>query len=785
MVVRAQVVVRGVVQGVGFRPFVYRLARESALSGWVLNSTQGVVIEVEGGKAAVEGFLAGLVERPPPRALIDRVETSFLPPVGYTSFVIQASRDGDESVLISPDICVCGDCLREVFDPKDHRYGYPFINCTNCGPRFTIVGDIPYDRPKTTMRAFAMCPRCDREYHDPADRRFHAQPNACPECGPQVSLLDREGRPAALGDGLDPIEGTRRLLAGGAVVAVKGLGGFHLACDATDAEAVAELRRRKHRIDKPFAVMALDAEAVSRYCELREGERQLLESPARPIVLLRRKAGSPIAPEVAPNNSYVGVMLPYTPLHYRLLAGSAGGDQAPPLALVMTSGNMSEEPLAIDNDEALERLDVLADYFLMHNRDIGIRCDDSVTRLFRGQETLIRRSRGYAPYPLRLDLDMGEVLACGAELKNTFCLTKGGDAFVSQHIGDLENYETLASYQSSIEHFQRLFRISPTVVAYDLHPDYLATQFAQEMASKGLEAVGVQHHHAHIVSCMVENGLRDPVIGVAFDGAGYGTDGRIWGGEFLLADHADFRRMAHFEYVPLPGGDAAVRHPWRMAVSYLMDTFSEEALSLPLPLWSQVGGRDVALVRRMIEAGVNCPLTSSCGRLFDAVSALLGVRTAVNYEGQAAIELEMMAAPGVGEVYDWALSRGSPATIDASPVIRAVVADLRRGVDREVISARFHNTIAGIVAKTSGAIRESTGVDKVALSGGVFQNVYLLERTIDALEERGFQTYVNHLVPTNDGGIALGQAVVAGARARKEGASRVSSHSGAADRSRG
>ena len=785
MVVRAQVVVRGIVQGVGFRPFVYRLARENELSGWVLNSTQGVVVEVEGGKAAVESFLQGLAGRPPPRAVIDRVETSLLPPVGYTFFVIQASRDGDESVLISPDICVCADCLRELFDPDDRRYGYPFINCTNCGPRFTIVGDIPYDRPKTTMRVFAMCPRCDGEYHDPADRRFHAQPNACPACGPQVSLLGNDGRPAALGDGLEPIEGARRLLAGGAVVAVKGLGGFHLACDATDAEAVAELRRRKHRIDKPFAVMSLDAEAVSRYCELHEGERQLLESPARPIVLLRRQAGSPIAPDVAPHNDYVGVMLPYTPLHYLLLAGTNGGDLSTPPALVMTSGNMCEEPLAIDNDEALARLDVLADYFLMHNRDIGVRCDDSVTRLFRGQETLLRRSRGYAPYPIRLDLDMGEVLACGAELKNTFCLTKGGDAFMSQHVGDLENYETLASYRSSIEHFRRLFRISPTVVAYDLHPDYLATQFALEKASGGLSAVGVQHHHAHVVSCMAENGLREPVIGVAFDGAGYGTDGRVWGGEFLLADYCDFRRMAHFGYVPLPGGDAAVRRPWRMAVSYLLKALGEESLSLPLPLWSKVERREVSLLRRMMEADVNCPLTSSCGRLFDAVSALLGVRTAVNYEGQAAIELEMLAAPGVDESYDWMLVRGSPATIDASPVIRGVVADLRRGVEREVIAARFHNTIAEIVAGTSASIRDKTGVDRVVLSGGVFQNVYLLERTLDALDERRFQTYIHHLVPTNDGGIALGQAVVASARNGKEAASRVSSHTSAAGRSRG
>jgi len=762
MAVRAQVVVRGIVQGVGFRPFVYRLAREHGLGGWVLNSTQGVVIEVEGERERVQGFLGQLQAEPPPQALIERVETSLLPPVGYSSFVIEASREGSEFVLISPDISICSDCLRELRDPHDPRYCYPFINCTNCGPRFTIISDIPYDRPKTTMRVFAMCPRCDREYHEPADRRFHAQPNACPVCGPQVTMAVNGARPQTPGE---PIETARRLLAQGAIVSVKGLGGFHLACDATNPPAVATLRQRKHRVDKPFAVMSLDVETVRRYCEVQEGEAQLLESPARPIVLLRRRADCAIAPEVAPGNDYLGVMLPYTPLHYLLLGGAGEPSMPPPLALVMTSGNMSEEPIAIGNAEARERLAVLADYFLVHDRDIHVRCDDSVTRLFRGKEAILRRSRGYAPFPVRLNLELAEILACGAELKNTFCLTKGTYAFLSQHIGDMENFETFASYQSSIEHFQRLFRVEPRAVAYDLHPNYLATRYALELAEeRGLRKVPVQHHHAHVASCMAENGVTEPVIGVAFDGTGYGSDGRIWGGEFLLADFRRFRRLAHFRYVPLPGGEAAIKRPYRMAVSHLLSALGEEALELPLPLWSMLEPGELALVRRLMASGVNSPLTSSCGRLFDAISALIGVRGLVNYEGQAAIELEMVAAEGVDDAYDWQLLRRTPMVIDPAPLLRGVVTDLLAGVDVGVISARFHNTVAAIVAGVCRAAREKTGVGRVALSGGCFQNVYLLGRTIDALEREDFEVLTHHLVPANDGGIALGQAVVANTR---------------------
>ncbi len=762
MAIRAQVVVRGIVQGVGFRPFVYRLAQEHQLSGWVLNSTQGVVIEVEGPRQRIDGFIAGLRASPPPQAVIERVESNLLPPVGYSSFIIEASREGDEFVLISPDICICADCLNELRNSQDRRWAYPFINCTNCGPRFTIIDDIPYDRPKTTMSVFTMCPQCNEEYHDPADRRFHAQPNACSLCGPHLEIARNGARPAEAPLDGEPIEVARRLLAEGTIVAVKGLGGFHLACDATSAEAVATLRERKQRVDKPFAVMSLDVATVRRYCQVSEGEAQLLESPARPIVLLQRRPGSPIAAEVAPANNYLGVMLPYTPLHYLLL-----GDGATPipLALVMTSGNMAEEPIAIGNEEALERLSPLADYFLMHNRDIYVRCDDSVTRLFRGREAMLRRSRGYAPFPVRLDLELKEILACGAELKNTFCLTKGTYAFLSQHIGDMENYETFASYQASIEHFQKLFRVSPQAVAYDLHPDYLATRYALELAeAEGLRRVPVQHHHAHVVSCMAENGVSEEVVGVALDGTGYGTDGHIWGGEFLLADYRRFRRLGHFKYVPLPGGEAAIKRPYRMAVSHLLSAFGEEALDLPLELWEQIEATELALVRRMMAAKVNCPLTSSCGRLFDAVSALLGVRGVVNYEGQAAIELEMLAAEGVDEAYDWSRPSSYPIIVDPAPVLRAVVSDLRRGVDRAVISAKFHNTIADIIVSVSQAARERTGINRVALSGGVFQNMYLLGRTLDGLDRQGFEALIHHRVPTNDGGIALGQAVVANAR---------------------
>ena len=767
--VRARIIVRGIVQGVGFRPFIYRLASDHELKGWVLNSTEGVVIEVEGSTKGIEEFIANITLKVPPLAVIERVKSSFLPPVGYQSFIIQASQEQeDKFVLISPDICICPDCLRELFDSLDRRYHYPFINCTNCGPRFTIVKDIPYDRPKTTMTVFQMCPSCEEEYYNPSDRRFHAQPNACPVCGPRVWLVDGEAAGDSLTDGEEAITAARHLLRRGATVAVKGLGGFHLACDATNSAAIALLRERKYRVNKPFAIMSLDCQAVESYCHVNDAEKQLLESPQRPIVLLRRKADSPISASVAPGNSYIGVMLPYTPLHYLLL--ERRGDETNNLALVMTSGNMSEEPIAIGNDEALERLRPLADAFLLHDRDIHVRCDDSVTRVFDGKEAVIRRSRSYAPFPVRFNFEMRQVLACGAELKNTFCVTKENYAFLSQHIGDMENLETLNSFEAGIEHFKRLFRVSPEVIAYDLHPEYLPTKYAARLKREGVQGsstevqfVAVQHHHAHIASCMAENGVQEPVIGVAFDGTGYGEDGQIWGGEFLVCDFQHFERRAHLKYVVLPGGEAAIRKPYRMAVSHLYNLPS--ALTSGLTLFDRINPVELEIIRRQIERRLNSPLTSSCGRLFDAVSSLLGICDVITYEGQAAIEMEMLADESVEDGYHWPLPRGKfPIAINQEHILRDIIHDLRAGVPITVISAKFHNAVAGMVSEVCCLIRERDGLNRVALSGGVFQNVYLLKRTLSHLQRQGFETHIHHQVPCNDGGIALGQAVVANAK---------------------
>ena len=760
---------RGIVQGVGFRPFIYRLANNHELKGSVLNSTEGVVIEVEGPAKRLEEFIADITSKAPPLAVVERVESSFLPPVGYQSFIIQPSQEEeDKFVLISPDICVCPDCLRELFNPRDRRYRYPFINCTNCGPRFTIIKDIPYDRPKTTMAVFQMCPGCEKEYHNPSDRRFHAQPNACSACGPHVWLVNGKTTGDNFIEGEEAIMRTRPLLSKGAIVAVKGLGGFHLACDATNDASVALLRERKGRVNKPFAIMSLDCQAVEKYCHVSEAERQLLESPQRPIVLLRRKGDSPISALVSPSNSYLGIMLPYTPLHYLLL--ERRGDETDTLALVMTSGNMSEEPIAIGNEEALERLGTLADAFLFHDRDIHVRCDDPVTRVFEGKEAIIRRSRGYAPFPVRLNFETKPVLACGAELKNTFCIARDNYAFLSQHIGDMENLETLSSFESGIEHFKKLFRVSPEVIAYDLHPEYLATKYALELRRNGTEQlpsetqfVPVQHHHAHIASCLAENGVPEPVIGVAFDGTGYGEDGQIWGGEFLVCDFRHFERRAHLKYVVLPGGEAAIRKPYRMAISYLHRLPS--ALTSGLTLFDRVDPVELEIVRRQIEKGINSPLTSSCGRLFDAVSSLLGICDVITYEGEAAIRLEMLADESIDDGYHWPLPRGKlPIVINPEPILCDIIDDLKAGVPLAVISAKFHNAVAEMVSGVCCLIRERDGLSKVALSGGVFQNLYLLKRTLGHLRKRGFKPYIHHQVPCNDGGIALGQAVIANAK---------------------
>jgi hydrogenase maturation protein HypF len=751
--VRNEVRVEGIVQGVGFRPFVHQLAGRLGLAGLVGNDARGVFVEVEGTPEAVASFLRALEREGPPLAVVERVTTRPLPVEGGDGFTIAPSAPGGErQALVSPDTAPCADCLRELHDPADRRHRYPFVNCTNCGPRFTIVRDVPYDRPNTTMAGFAMCAECAREYHDPADRRFHAQPVCCPACGPALYLLGRDG--AALGG--EPLREAAALLRAGRVVAVKGLGGYHLAADAASEPAVAALRARKHREDKPFAVMVADLEGAGRLCAVDPVGAAMLAGPRRPIVLLRRRTGALLAGPVAPGNRFVGLMLPYTPLHHLLLA-EAGRP------LVLTSGNVSDEPIAYQDGDALERLGGIADAFLLHDRPIHVRTDDSVVRAFAGRELPIRRSRGHAPQPLALPWPFPrQVLACGAELKSTFCLAKGRRAFLSQHVGDLENYETLRSFTEGIEHFRRLFDITPEVVAHDLHPEYLSTKYALER--EGAELVAVQHHHAHVAACLADNGDPGPAIGVAFDGLGYGPDGTVWGGELLLADLAGFERAGHLAPVPLPGGAAAIREPWRMAAAHLDAAYPDGP-----PAGLAVAERNADRWDRVValaRSGVRSPATSSAGRLFDAVAAILGVRDAVNYEGQAAVELEQLADPDEAGAYRAGLAGDRPLRLLGGDLVRAVVDDLLAGVDPAVVAARFHNGVALAVVEACTALRERTGLRTVALSGGVFQNLLLLGRVVAWLQGRGFRVLTHSRVPPNDGGVSLGQAAVAAARDR-------------------
>jgi hydrogenase maturation protein HypF len=758
MEVRKGIEVFGIVQGVGFRPYVYRLAAELRLAGLITNTASGVSIEVQGPSEAVEAFLTRLPKETPPVAHITDLTVHELPCDHDREFRILASRVGEEHrALISPDVAVCADCLRELFDPADRRYRYPFINCTNCGPRYTIVRDIPYDRPRTSMATFRMCAACQREYDDPTNRRFHAQPNACWECGPRAELWDVHGQRLEVPD---PIAAAAAHLQAGAVVAAKGLGGFHLAADATNGAAVERLRERKQRVGKPFAIMARDVACVEQFCHLDEFGRALLLSPERPIVLLPKRQPNPIAEAVAPLISDLGVFLPYTPLHHVLLAN--GGF----LALVMTSGNLSEEPIAIDNQEAVTRLAGLADFFLVHNRDILLRCDDSVVRPSGGRVRQWRRSRGYVPVPVFLREELPPVLAVGGELKNTICLIKGRHAFLSQHIGDLENLEAYRFFEEAVRHLKRILEVEPQLVAYDLHPDYFATRWA--LAQTGMERVGVQHHHAHIASCMAENHLEGKVIGVALDGTGYGTDGNIWGGEVLLADYTGFERAAHFAYVRMPGGAVAIHEPWRMAVSYLWQHFGEAFLDYPLRFVQQLDRRRIAVLLRMLERGVNSPLTSSCGRLFDAVAALVGIRQCVTYEAQAAIELEMAIADGGEEgAYPLALVPEGPEwLIDTRPLFEALVRELREAVPASAISRRFHNSLVQVFVRIANLLREKTDLGRVCLSGGTFQNVYLLEHLQARLAQDGFEVFTHAEVPAGDGGLSLGQALVAAHRSK-------------------
>jgi len=757
-----RIIVRGVVQGVGFRPFVYQLAKKHSLNGWVLNTSGSVEIEVEGARSSLDVFLKELKENHPPQAHITELKAEKKPERGYDSFMIKHSLPrADDYQLISPDLATCAECRRDFTDENNRRYRYPFTNCTNCGPRFTIIEDIPYDRPLTTMKIFKMCPQCQSEYENPLDRRFHAQPNACPVCGPELQLTDNKGKPIKAENA---IKEASRLMKEGYIVAIRGLGGFLLACDATNNKVINTLRNRKKRPGKPFAIMLSGLDKVREHCLVSQKEAELLTSPASPILLLNWREKSGISKAVAPNLKYLGVMLPYTPLHHLLMSDCG-------IPLVMTSGNLSEEPIARDNEEAFKRLGDIADYFLIHNRDIFSTYDDSVLMVVDEKPVMIRRARGYAPYPVRLPFKTKQVLACGAEEKNTFCLTRDDNAFVSQHIGDMENEETLNHFENTVALYRRMFRIKPEAIARDMHPDYLPSKWAEEQAQKeNSKLLDVQHHHAHIAGCIAENGLFEPVIGIAFDGTGYGTDGNIWGGEFLIADLKDFKRKAHLEYLPLPGGEAAVRKPCRTAIGYIYSLLGEEALTGGIPAVDNTDATELELIKKQVDKGLNTPLTSSCGRLFDAVSALIGVCGEINYSAQAAIELEMEAY-GVEDEnsYRFALSKENGIiVIKLKEILEDIIAEVKNGTPIGIISARFHNTVALIALKVCQSIARESSLSTVALSGGCFQNRRLLKQLSALLKENGFRVITHRFVPPNDGCISLGQAVIASNRLKEK-----------------
>ncbi|MCS7158064.1 MAG: carbamoyltransferase HypF [Blastocatellia bacterium] len=800
MTKRLRISIRGAVQGVGFRPFVYRLATEMGLPGWVLNSVQGVFIEVEGSASELETFLLRIEREKPPRSFIQSLEYSFLDPVGYTTFDIRHSDEsGEKTALVLPDIATCSDCLREIFDPTNRRYRYPFTNCTNCGPRFTIIEALPYDRPNTTMKHFAMCNECRSEYENPLDRRFHAQPNACPRCGPHLELWDGSGKVLAAYH--DALVGAAEAIRGGRIVAVKGLGGFHLIVDARNDEAVVCLRRRKHREEKPFALMYPHLECVKEHCIVSELEERLLLSPESPIVLLRRKSEgcaprSAISPSVAPGNPYLGVMLPYTPLHHLLMAELR-------FPVVATSGNLSDEPICTDEQEALERLAGIADLFLVHNRPIARHVDDSVVRVMMGRELVLRRARGYAPLPVsnrawrmtdckspELSEQPGHhsvmtsspptVLAVGGHLKNTIAMSIGEQVFVSQHIGDLETAEAFEAFQRVIKSFHDLYNLRPSAVACDAHPDYLSTHYARR---NGLPVISVQHHYAHVLSCMAENELEPPALGVAWDGTGYGLDGTIWGGEFLQITEHWFRRVAHFRTFRLPGGEKAIKEPRRAAIGLLYGVFGDDVFTMtelaPVKAFSS---DERAIMQTMLRRKINTPVTSSVGRLFDAVAALVGLRQVVRFEGQAAMELEF-ALGGIQteeaysfEIADFtsqdACSRDESAiqnaqstiVVDWEPIVKAILHDIREKVPVGIISAKFHNALVEAIV----AVAHRVGEERIVLSGGCFQNAYLTERAVHRLQREGFRPYWHQRIPPNDGGIALGQVVAAAREQRSK-----------------
>jgi len=768
--------IRGIVQGVGFRPFIHRLAGLLDIRGEVCNTSAGVRIHAEGASDCLDAFFRRLVSEKPVPAHILHIGWEAVAAAGYSGFSIASSRPeasfhaphapapGPVHILVSPDMAVCDECLRELFEPGDRRYRYPFINCTRCGPRYTIIDSVPYDRPATTMRHFSMCGPCRAEYDDPFNRRFHAQPNACPACGPGLFLRDAAGRRM---DAEDPVRECGRMLADGLVIAIRGIGGFHLAVDARNTRAVRRLREKKRRPEKPFALMAADVERVRECAVVPEAAQALLNGPARPIVLLEKKALSALSPDITPGSHRFGFMLAYAPIHYLLL------DCGFP-ALVMTSGNISDEPIVSGNEEALSRLSGIADAFLLHDREIVCRTDDSIAIHAAGAARLVRRSRGWAPAPVFLGREFPQVLGCGGDLKNSVCLTRGKYAFLSQHIGDMGSPLAGEVFEQSVLHMKRLLDIRPEAAACDMHPDFATTRYAQSL--DGIPVVSVQHHHAHIVSCMAENGREKPVIGLAFDGSGYGTDGSVWGGEVLVADHAFFERTAHLACVSMPGGDAAVREPWRMALSYLHDAWPADVCKkgfagVKFPLYDHIPEGAPDVIARMIAGGVHSPPTSSMGRLFDGVAALAGVCYRAGYEGQAAAELEAAASAEAaaggfrtaGETYPYELPAAGRKKIPVAPIIRGVVEDVLAGRGQPHIALKFHRTVIRLFADVCRAIRAERGLDCVALSGGVFQNVLLLEGLVEALEKIGFEVLTHRQVPATDGGLCLGQAVAAAA----------------------
>ncbi|HEY0790946.1 MAG TPA: carbamoyltransferase HypF [Chthoniobacterales bacterium] len=751
---RAKITVRGAVQGVGFRPHVYRLATELGLQGWVVNSSAGVLIEVEGAPGPLRHFLLRLEQEKPPRAVLQGVECSILDPVGYEGFSIRFSDDhGPKTVLILPDVATCADCLQEVFEPKNRRYGYPFTNCTNCGPRFSILEALPYDRPNTSMRAFSLCADCAREYHDPRDRRFHAQPNACPRCGPQLEAWDSDGKIRAQGP--DALDHAVKAVREGKILALKGVGGFQLLVDATSERAVATLRERKHREEKPFALMYPSLERTREDCAVSALEARLLCSPEAPIVLLERRTDkTQLAPSAAPRNPSLGVMLPYSPLHH-LLVRALGRP------LVATSGNLNAEPMCTDNGEARQRLRCIADAFLVHNRPIVRAVDDSVVRVVRERELVLRRARGYAPLPVHVSGPLPCVLAVGAQLKNAIALSVGSEVFLSQHIGDLEPGPALAAFYQVAADLPRLYEVTPEFIACDLQPDYASTAYAwQRKAPVHL----VQHHWAHALACMAENELDGPALAVVWDGMGLGLDGTVWGGEFLLSEEDAFQRVAHLRPFRLPGGEAAVRQPRRAALSVLFECGGDPLIQdQTLPPVQGLSNTELAMIRQMLAEGSNASMTTSAGRLFDAVASLVGLRQEISFEAQAGMELEFAIQRGVPDAYPFEVHGGEPMMVDWRPMIRQVVADLRAHAPVGRIVARFHNTLAEMVLAIARRVEE----EKIVLTGGCFQNRYLTERCVDLLRSAGFRPYWHQRVPPNDGGIALGQVIAAARFARQ------------------